>query len=150
MQPLDLSITMQVNSVLSYLEGDLGLSKEDLSKVVQKFPEVMNLNVERRLKANIEHMQKVTAESKSIQSLHVSSWKHTEYQSCREVVQNSHSWPVYKGTESNEKQNKMSHITILDDFATDSIWTKVNAALLLTWLWCNVAHTVFSSALPYQ
>ena len=64
---------MQVDSVLSYREGDLGLSKEDLSKVVQKFPEVMNLNVERRVKANIEHLQKVTAESKFIYSLQVSS-----------------------------------------------------------------------------
>ena len=66
---------MQVDSVLSYLEGDLGLSKEDLSKVVQKFPEVMNLNVERRLKANIEHMQKVSASSISIHSLQVSKTK---------------------------------------------------------------------------
>lgn len=47
--------------MLSYLEGELGLSKEDVSKVVKKFPEVMNLNVDRRLKANIEHMQKVSS-----------------------------------------------------------------------------------------
>lgn len=46
--------------MLAYLEEELELKGEDLKKVVKSFPEVINCNVERRLKANVEHMQKVT------------------------------------------------------------------------------------------
>lgn len=51
---------LQVISVLTYLEEELKLSKDDVKKIIDKFPEVMNLSVERRLKANLEHMQKVS------------------------------------------------------------------------------------------
>lgn len=50
---------VQIDSVLEYLQNELDLKGEDLKKVVKKFPEVVNCSVERRLKANIEHMQKV-------------------------------------------------------------------------------------------
>jgi len=48
----------QIETVLAYLKDDLGLEDEDIQKVVKKFPEVVNLDVELRLKANIAHMQK--------------------------------------------------------------------------------------------
>ena len=50
---------MQIEAVLAFLEGELDLKGDDLKKVVKSFPEVINCNVERRLKANVEHMQKV-------------------------------------------------------------------------------------------
>jgi hypothetical protein len=50
---------LQIEGVLTYLKDDLGLEGEDLHRVLKKFPEVINLNVDLRLKANIEHMQKV-------------------------------------------------------------------------------------------
>lgn len=45
--------------MLAYLQGDLELKGDDLKKVVKSFPEVINCNVEMRLKKNVEHMQKV-------------------------------------------------------------------------------------------
>ena len=45
--------------MLAYLKDDLDLGDEDVQKVVKKFPEVVNLDVEKRLKANIAHMEKV-------------------------------------------------------------------------------------------
>ena len=54
-----LLLYMQIEAVLAYLEEELDLKGEDLKKVVKSFPEVINCNVERRLKANVEHMQKV-------------------------------------------------------------------------------------------
>lgn len=50
---------MQIEAVLGYLQEDLDLKGDDLKKVVKSFPEVINCDVERRLKANVEHMQKV-------------------------------------------------------------------------------------------
>jgi len=50
---------LQIEGVLAYLKDDLGLEGDDLHQAVKKFPEVINLNVEMRLKANIQHMQKV-------------------------------------------------------------------------------------------
>jgi len=50
---------LQIEGVLAYLKDDLGLEGEDLHRVVKKFPEVINLDVEMRLKANVQHMQKV-------------------------------------------------------------------------------------------
>jgi len=52
-------VVLQIETVLAYLKDDLGLEDEDIQKVVKKFPEVVNLDVELRLKANIAHMQKV-------------------------------------------------------------------------------------------
>lgn len=45
--------------MLAYLKEDLELGEEDIKGVVKKFPEVVNLDVEKRLKANVAHMQKV-------------------------------------------------------------------------------------------
>ena len=50
---------LQIDAVLAYLKDDLELGDEDVQKVVKKFPEVVNLDVEKRLKANIAHMEKV-------------------------------------------------------------------------------------------
>ena len=45
---------------MGYLEGELGIEGEDLTKVIKDFPEVIACSVEKRLKANVEHMQKVS------------------------------------------------------------------------------------------
>ena len=45
---------------MGYLEGELGIQGEDLTKVIKGFPEVIACSVEKRLKANVEHMQKVS------------------------------------------------------------------------------------------
>lgn len=49
-----------MNSVIAYLEGDLDIKGDDLNKVMTKFPEVINCDVEKRLKQNVQHMQKVS------------------------------------------------------------------------------------------
>lgn len=49
-----------MEAVLQFLDRDLNIRGDDLYKVVTKFPEVINCDVEKRLKANLQHMQKVS------------------------------------------------------------------------------------------
>ena len=49
-----------MEAVLGYLEGELGIQGEDLTKLIKGFPEVIACSVEKRLKVNVEHMQKVS------------------------------------------------------------------------------------------
>lgn len=43
------------------MQDDLKITGDDLVKVIDKFPEVINCKVDLRLKANVAHMQKVTS-----------------------------------------------------------------------------------------
>ncbi|KAL3830277.1 hypothetical protein ACJIZ3_019079 [Penstemon smallii] len=47
----------EVNKILSYLK-DLGLTNDDLAKLLKKFPEVLGCNLENELKTNVSILEK--------------------------------------------------------------------------------------------
>lgn len=59
----------EIDAILDYLRG-LGLSNDDISKVLKKFPEVVGCSLENELKTNIEILEKQwSIKGKSLRNL---------------------------------------------------------------------------------